>query len=66
MGCEKELQPVQIAVSTGDATNITTNSASIQVSMDKNDLINEIGVFCSTDSLFNSNTVNKSSIQTIT
>lgn len=45
MGCEKELQPVQIAVSTGDATNITTNSASIQVSMDKNDLINEIGVF---------------------
>lgn len=66
LGCEKELQPVQIAVSTGDATNITTNSASIQVSMDKNDLINEIGVFCSTDSLFNSNTVNKSSIQTIT
>ena len=66
MGCEKELQPVQIAVSTGDATNITTNSASIQVGMDKNDLINEIGVFCSTDSLFNSNTVNKSSIQTIT
>ena len=66
MGCEKELQPVQIAVSTGDATNITTNSASIQVGMDKNDLINEIGVFCSTDSLFNSNTVNKSSTQTIT
>ena len=66
LGCEKELQPVQIAVSTGDATNITTNSASIQVSMDKNDLINEIGVLCSTDSLFNSNTVNKSSTQTIT
>ena len=66
LGCEKELQPVQIAVSTGDATNITTNSASIQVGMDKNDLINEIGVFCSTDSLFNSNTVNKSSTQTIT
>ncbi|MBP3517171.1 MAG: hypothetical protein J6K31_01945 [Parabacteroides sp.] len=66
LGCEKELQPVQIAVSTGDATNITTNSASIQVSMDKNDLIDEIGVFCSTDSLFNSNTVNKSSTQTIT
>ncbi|WP_293666670.1 BACON domain-containing carbohydrate-binding protein [uncultured Parabacteroides sp.] len=65
-GCEDEPTPMQIAVSTGNATNITTNSASIQVSMDKNDIINEIGVFCSTDSLFNSSTVNKSSTQEIT
>lgn len=66
MGCEKEPSPIQIAVSTGDATNITTNSASIQVSMDKNDIINETGVLCSTDSLFISSTINKSSTQEIT
>lgn len=65
-GCEKEPNPVQIAVSTEDATHITTNSASVQVSMDPNDIINEVGVYCSTDSLFNSSTVNKSSTQEIT
>lgn len=64
-GCEKEPNPVQIAVSTEDATHITTNSASVQVSMDPNDIINEVGVYCSTDSLFNSSTVNKSSTQEI-
>lgn len=65
LGCEKEPTPTEIAVSTGEATLITTNSASIQVSMDKNDIIDEIGVLCSTDSLFKSNTINKSCTQEI-
>lgn len=65
LGCEKEPTPTEIAVSTGEATLITTNSASIQVSMDKNDIIDETGVLCSTDSLFKSNTINKSCTQEI-
>lgn len=65
LGCEKEPTPTEIAVSTGEATLITTNSASIQVSMDKNEIIDEIGVLCSTDSLFKSNTINKSCTQEI-
>lgn len=66
LGCEKEPDPVQIAVSTENATHITTNSASVQVSMDPNEIIDEVGVLCCTDSLFNSSTVNKSSTQEIT
>lgn len=66
MGCEKEPTPIQIAVSTEDATNITTNSASILVSMDKNNIIDETGVLYSTDSLFKSSSINKSYTQEIT
>ena len=64
-GCEKEPKPVLVSVTTGEATAITTNSASVQVSMDENDIINEIGVLCSADSLFNTNTI-KNSTQDLT
>lgn len=65
LGCEDDPTPIEVAVSTGDVTNIMTNSASVQVSMDKNDIIDEIGVLCSTDSVFNTSTI-KSSTQEIT
>ena len=52
VGCEEEPTPVLVSVVTGEATDITTNSASVQVSMDENDRIDEIGVLCSADSLF--------------
>lgn len=65
VGCEEEPTPVLVSVVTGEATDITTNSASVQVSMDKNDRIDEIGVLCSADSLFQVSTI-KNSTQDLT
>ena len=65
VGCEKEPTPVLVSVVTGEATDITTNSALVQVSMDENDRIDEIGVLCSADSLFQVSTI-KNSTQDLT
>ena len=65
VGCEEEPTPVLVSVVTGEATDITTNSASVQVSMDENDRIDEIGVLCSADSLFQVSTI-KNSTQDLT
>lgn len=52
LGCEKEPSPIQISISTGSVTDVTPRSVFVQVSIDHQEMVDEVGVLYCTDSLF--------------